>query len=251
MSHAYSYKDDPNERAAVEAWIKREGLTYRRPREEVIPPSAQILDHPTRRKPLGLAPVPDDPGDPAPADDNMTPDGHVVLAGGYRFSFKDDMSPAFLEAPAVNDFVVELGNACVSIVDTVHRKAKADIAEVRREARSEAARFELENAKLRATVAELTAKVDTLTFISERLRVENTGPIGPQGRMGRDGHDGRPGPRGERGERGEPGSAGAMIVGWRVDGDRHLCTPIYSDNSAGAPLNLSAFVSDEPEADEE
>ena len=41
-----------------------------------------------------------------------------------------------------------------------------------------------------------------------------------------------------------------MIVGWRVDSDRHLCTPIYSDNSAGAPLNLSSFV-DDHEDDEE
>jgi hypothetical protein len=42
-----------------------------------------------------------------------------------------------------------------------------------------------------------------------------------------------------------------MIVAWRIDIDRHLCTPIYSDNSAGAPLNLSAFVADEAEGDEE
>jgi hypothetical protein len=42
-----------------------------------------------------------------------------------------------------------------------------------------------------------------------------------------------------------------MIVGWRVATDRHLCTPIYSDNSAGAPLNLSAFVADAPEDDAE
>jgi hypothetical protein len=33
----------------------------------------------------------------------------------------------------------------------------------------------------------------------------------------------------------------------RVDSHRHLCTPQYSDGSSGAPLNLSAFVSDDDE----
>ena len=132
-------------------------------------------------------------------------------------------------------------NAVTSSADTVHRRAKGLVAEVR----SEIARVELENAQLRALVAELRAKVDTLTFISERLRIENAGPIGPVGPMGRDGCEGRPGARGERGERGETGSAAPMIVGWRIDSDRYLVTPQYSDGGSGPPLNLSAFVSND------
>jgi hypothetical protein len=41
-----------------------------------------------------------------------------------------------------------------------------------------------------------------------------------------------------------------MIVGWRVDSDRHLCTPQYSDGSSGAPLNLSSFVDDDEVEDD-
>ena len=84
-----------------------------------------------------------------------------------------------------------------------------------------------------------------MSFVSERLRVENKGPVGPRGTMGRDGREGRPGARGERGERGETGSAAPMIVGWRIDSERYLVTPQYSDGSSGPPLNLSAFVSDD------
>jgi hypothetical protein len=113
----------------------------------------------------------------------------------------------------------------------VHESAKKRDAEIR----SDVARLEMENAKLRATVAELTAKVDTLTFISERLRVENAGPIGPQGPMGRDGHEGRPGARGERGERGE---TGPRLAAWAIDDASFSAVPVLVDGSNGPTLHL-------------
>ena len=116
----------------------------------------------------------------------------------------------------------------------VHESAKKRDAEIR----SDVARVELENARLKATVAELMAKVDTLTFISERLRVENAGPIGPAGPMGRDGHEGRPGARGERGARGEPGKAAPTITAGTLDSDNFTATPILSDGTTGATLRL-------------
>jgi hypothetical protein len=237
MSNAVAYNDLTDaERKDREALLRQWGINVTKPSAEVIP-----VDHPVRKRPpLGLRPV---PGDDAHGgdDDNMGEAGRVTLHDGYSFSFKDGVSPEFLDAPATVDLLYDGLNAVTSVADTVHRRAKGLVAEVR----SEVARVELENAQLRALVAELRAKVDTLTFISERLRIENAGPIGPVGPMGRDGCEGRPGARGERGERGETGSAAPMIVGWRIDSDRHLVTPQCSDGGSGPPLNLSAFVSND------
>ena len=94
---------------------------------------------------------------------------------------------------------------------------------------------------MRALVAELKSKVDTLTFISERLRVENAGPIGPQGPMGRDGHDGGPRPRGERGGQGERGPAAVAITAWEPRPDRFELVPVYADGSRGVPASLRSL----------
>jgi hypothetical protein len=249
MSAANAVYRDDAERQRVHKWLADAGLTYpTKPSATIIPLSADL----STRRPLGLRPVPDD--NPAPADDTMTEDGHVILHGGLRFSFKDGMEPGFLEAAAVNDFVVELANACVSISDSVLRVEKKDLAELRSETREQVARLELQNSEQRATIAELRASLAEVkaiageaAFVAERLKIERRGPPGHQGPRG---VDGPAGPRGERGERGETGSDGAMIVGWRTDSDRYTATPIYSDNSAGAPLNLSGFVNDDDEGDD-
>jgi hypothetical protein len=229
------------ERVERAAFLKRLGLAPKG--------SATILDHPAKRRPLGLGIVPDD-NDPPASDgaDNMTEDGRVILHDGYSFSFKDGIDPAFLAAPAFNDFVVEMANAVTSIADSVLRKANGTVAGVRSEARADVGRIELENARLKASVAELTAKVDTLTFISERLRIENAGPVGPQGPMGRDGHEGRPGARGERGERGEPGKAAPAITAWTLDTDNFTAVPILSNGELGATLRLRPLYEAFPDA---
>jgi hypothetical protein len=230
------------EREAVARWMREAGVSLRRP-------SA----HPSRRKPLGLAPADDAPG--GYDDDDMTDDGRVRLADGSTFSFRDGVDPNFLSAFATNDFIYEAMNAGISTVDHAHAAAKKLIAEARAEMRAEIAELKLgyereraANAELRATLAEVKALAGEAMFVAERLKIERRGPPGHPGPRG---VDGPPGPRGERGERGEPGSAGAMIVGWRVDSDRHLCTPQYSDCSSGAPLNLSSFIADDDEVEDE
>lgn len=190
MSAVYNDLTD-DEIEARQALLRSLGVKPRKPdtRGDVAP----------RRRPLGLAPVPGDAPEPGGDDDNMDAEGRVILHDGYSFSFTDGMSPEFLAASAPVDLVYEMANAVTSIADGVHVKAKKLVAEVR----SEVARVELENAQLRASVGELRAKVDTL--VSERLRVENAGPIGPAGPMGRDGRDGPRGEVGLRDERGERG----------------------------------------------
>jgi hypothetical protein len=101
--------------------------------------------------------------------------------------------------------------------------------------------FETKIAKVEARLAEATAKVSELSFISERLRIEARGPAGERGPMGRDGHEGRPGARGERGERGEPGKAAPTITAWAVDADNFTAAPILSDGSNAATLRLRPF----------
>jgi hypothetical protein len=248
VSHAYSYKDDPAERERVAAALAKMGVSF--PGPSATRSSARVIpfDANPARKPLGLGIVVDNEDDLAgdPADNQAYQTARKMVADA-----KAHLGEAVLARPPSGHELWDCLEMALGVSmngdDAVHAASKQRDAEIR----SDVARVELENARLKASVAELMAKVETLTFISERLRVENVGPIGPAGPMGRDGHDGRPGPRGERGERGETGSAGAMIVGWRVDSDRHLCTPQYSDGSSGAPLNLSAFVSDDDEADEE
>jgi integrin beta 3 len=52
------------------------------------------------------------------------------------------------------------------------------------------------------------------------------------------GRAGKPGPKGERGERGLPG---AMIVRWSVDRAAYSITPVMSDGSTGAAVNVRAI----------
>ena len=46
------------------------------------------------------------------------------------------------------------------------------------------------------------------------------------------------GRRGSKGKRGERGRAAASIASWRIDRSSYVATPILSDGSAGAPLQL-------------
>jgi hypothetical protein len=180
------------------------------------------------RKPLGLAPVPGDT-DVEPYDDVDLDHGPIIDL--------DTLDPNLAGAPADRRLVHFCLNLAGSLVDDVRRNAKTLIAEVRSEVRC----IELENAKLKATVAALTAKVDSLAFISERLRVENQGPPGGAGPMGRDGHEGRPGARGERGERGAQGPPAPAIIAWEPDRARFMLTPVFSSGERGVPAHLRSL----------
>jgi hypothetical protein len=52
------------------------------------------------------------------------------------------------------------------------------------------------------------------------------------------GKRGPAGEKGERGPRGDAGASGATIVGWKLDRERYLATPVMSDGSDGPPLEL-------------
>jgi hypothetical protein len=52
------------------------------------------------------------------------------------------------------------------------------------------------------------------------------------------GKRGAAGEKGERGPRGDAGASGATIVGWKIDRERYVATPIMSDGSDGPPLEL-------------
>ena len=56
--------------------------------------------------------------------------------------------------------------------------------------------------------------------------------IASQGKRGVAGERGPPGPRGDA------GASGATIVGWKIDRERYVATPIMSDGSEGPPLEL-------------
>jgi hypothetical protein len=85
------------ERVERAAFLKRLGLAPKG--------SATILDHPAKRRPLGLGIVPDD-NDPPASDgaDNMTEDGRVILHDGYSFSFKGRHRPGVSRRPGFQRF---------------------------------------------------------------------------------------------------------------------------------------------------
>jgi hypothetical protein len=216
----------PAERAERKAFL-------RRLRDLPPGPTADVVPIGRAKKPLGLGIVLD--------DNEQAPERGAPETFGSREARRiiessiSLLSPEALDRPlSVRESFDVLEAALEATLDgdaAVHESAKKRDAQ----ARSDVARIELENAKLRVTVAELTAKVDTLTFISERLRVENAGPIGPQGPMGRDGHEGRPGARGERGERGE---TGPRLAAWAIDDASFSAVPVLVDGSNGPTLHL-------------
>jgi hypothetical protein len=52
------------------------------------------------------------------------------------------------------------------------------------------------------------------------------------------GKRGLAGEKGERGPRGDAGASGTTIVGWKIDRERYVATPVMSDGSEGPPLEL-------------
>jgi hypothetical protein len=58
---------------------------------------------------------------------------------------------------------------------------------------------------------------------------------GKRGAAGEKGERGLPGPRGDA------GASGATIVGWKIERERYVATPVMSDGSEGPPLELSGL----------
>ena len=132
-----------------------------------------------------------------------------------------------LDAPAPLEIVYVSLNAAGEMIETAHQALK-----------ERCAGLEMEIAKLTAQVAIAQSKVNELSFVSERLRVENKGPQGLPGPMGRDGHAGAPGARGERGAAGRAGAPGPRIIGWECDDSSFVAVPLLSDGRKGAASHL-------------
>jgi hypothetical protein len=231
-THAYSYKDDPVERAAIAKWMRERGLTYPRPREEVIPPSANViqLDNPTKRPPLGLAPVIDD-------DDKEDNDP----LKGFSWSFRNDAHGARPEDALRSDWLFHyldvIGGCLIEVLNEgdhdVEKRVKAKFDTI------EAAR-RIEVAALRATVVELRGEIREMKAIQEAARAQSRGEQGLSGPRGIPGAQGPAGPRGEQGERGE---CAPLIAAWEPStaADRYLLTPVYSTGERGVPANLTGL----------
>src|SRR5262245_2838834 len=56
--------------------------------------------------------------------------------------------------------------------------------------------------------------------------------------QGKRGAAGEKGERGLPGPRGDAGASGATIVGWKIDRERYVATPLMSDGRDGPPLEL-------------
>ena len=125
----------------------------------------------------------------------------------------------------------------------------ADLAEMR----SALAEAKLENAQLKAALAEIRAKQNEHEFVLERLKIEKRGPPGVKGERGRDGAEGA---RGETGARGEQGPPGPHVVAFETDDASFVAVELLSNGKKGASLHLrgmfeSAFEqADEAEAAE-
>ena len=129
-----------------------------------------------------------------------------------------------------------VANSLSSVTEDVHDVLKARIAEGEARHAAKAAELQLENAQLKAALAEIRAKVNEIAFVQERLQLDRCGPPGAAGPRGADG------PRGEvglRGERGPPGLSAPFVTTWIVDERAFTATPVTAEGKpAGAVLHL-------------
>lgn len=218
---------DANITTAEADAIKALGLTWPRPKPAAPFPRADTSRH---RRPLGLRPVPDAPGD---SDRDLSSYGDDELTHGPVVDIAA-IDKDLLNSPVNVHLLYTTLNAAGSISDTVNARAKEREAALQ----TKIVGLETEIAKLTAKLAEATAKVGELAFVSERLRIENKGPPGVKGDRGRDGHDGPRGETGLRGEKGERGAPAPVIVGWDVREETYEIAPLLSDGSRGAVVRL-------------
>jgi hypothetical protein len=190
-------------------------------------PAAKPAPDRSRRRPLGLQPVGDDPEAqrrPAP--------GETLDATGSLDIFGVASTPKSALAGSVSlENVLLIANTLADLARAGEDFCLTKIGELR----SQMAGLELSNAKLEAKLAEAQSKVNELAFVSERLRIEARGPPGVAGPMGRDG------PRGERGEKGDEGKqamAAPRIASWLVHAATFEIQPLLSDGTRGAVLPL-------------
>ena len=144
-----------------------------------------------RRQPLGLRPV-IEPGDEPEDEDRAEVTSEARYAeimawrtahGGNRGAFLSDID-ALIERASKTErrfvFAV-MGEILGETMAEIAHDLRAEFGrtpETPDAPPAKVAELELENAKLRASVGELAAKVGQLDFVVERLRVEARGPTG-------------------------------------------------------------------------
>jgi hypothetical protein len=211
---------------AAEVIALNRDLSARLAARDARPPVQSELppDHPAR-PPLGLAPAPgDDDSQSGSSRKPYASIGEPAFASGCVL---EGLSEATRQrAATLSDVALALDSAIAIGLDgegVLHARI---------------VKLEIENARDKATIAELRSKVAELDFVSERLRLENRGPIGPKGERGRDGRDGPDGVRGEKGDEGPKGKPAPIVVGWETRPDAFEVVPIYSDGERGLPIHL-------------
>jgi hypothetical protein len=203
--------------------LERAGLLKRLGLKPGLPPDRPRRDG-ARRHPLGLAPAPPGPDDRAPVGDDSTlaVDSSYLPLVAEAFA---NISPEGRASPATVENTIDILDIAIRATfsgdDALHARI---------------VKLELENARDKATIAELRSKLHEVDFIVERLRVENKGPPGVKGDRGRDGRD-MTGP-GARGERGPPGPPAPRIVSWEISDSDFVAYPLLSTGQKGPGLHL-------------
>jgi hypothetical protein len=223
MSNAYAYSDKAmaEERIAMRRWLDASGSK---------PANATVIDHPAKRKPLGLRPA-DGPDDDRKRDDDP--------AGDFQFGFRNGPHGARSEDALRSDWVfhyfdivgnvmLALNNDTVRDINDLQDRLERKFNDIESARRTEAA-------ELRATIAELRSELSQMRSIQEAARVASRGERGEQGVRGIPGPQGPAGSRGEQGERGAPARD---TIAWDVDASRFVITPCHSDGTRGVPMNL-------------
>ena len=215
------------------------------------------------RKPLGLAPVLDgleDSDEPESVEGDLAHPEAVNRADNRPAWLSDINSLINFDRKRSNKRMFELiGEVIGETVGEMGREIEAKLGGLGgnpanlAEMRSALAEAKLENAQLKAALAEIRAKQNEHEFVLERLKIEKRGPPGVKGERGRDGAEGA---RGETGARGEQGPPGPHVVAFETDDASFVAVELLSNGKKGASLHLrgmfeSAFEqADEAEAAE-
>jgi hypothetical protein len=187
------------------------------------------ISSPSVRAPLGLSIVADidEPEPERERDLDTGPAYHPLVVDALA-----GMSPEAREEPATIANIFEIA---VDIALRTYFDGQADTNASLRTMRAALAESQLENAQLRATIAEIRAKQNEHEFVLERLKIEKRGPPGVKGERGRDGAEGS---RGETGQRGERGPPGPRVVAFETDDSAFVAVELLSTGQKGASLNL-------------
>jgi hypothetical protein len=197
MNLSNTSRDTPEDAARVAQWLRSNGLKPPKP-------SAEIIDHPARRRPLFTGPI--EGGDDSAAE--REPQHIVKRDTAGRPSIHAALSAKDRERPASAGWTAQLLDVVANVTVELHDEAVGEINNLqdRLVAKFEAIEAErrAERAEQAAVIAELRSEISQMRSIQEAARVTSRGE---EGREGPRGIPGPPGPSvvGPQGPRGEIG----------------------------------------------